>query len=67
MRRSISLAELAVCGEGERQEGNPAATSREDLVAGASPWRAENPMDVTGMKQGRASERGESRREGEKP
>jgi hypothetical protein len=67
MRRSISLAELAACGEGERQEGHPTVMSREDLVAGETPWRVENPMDVTGMKQGRASERGESRREGEKP
>jgi hypothetical protein len=50
----------------ERQEGNSGARSLGTCQRGETP-EERNPMGVTGMKQGRAFERGGNRREGEKP
>jgi len=50
----------------ERQEGIPRRRAWEPDSEG-KPLESENPMGVTGTKQGRTSGRGESRREGEKP
>jgi len=54
----------AMCGK--TPGGQFSGDEPEDLAVRENPWRA-NPMGVTGMKQGRTSERGVNRREGEKP
>jgi hypothetical protein len=59
--------QLAARGcEEKRREGNPAAEAAGLGCEGKS-LESENPMGVTGMKQGRALGRGASRRKGEKP
>jgi hypothetical protein len=54
------------CG-GETSRGQSSGDEPVDLAVRENPWRAKNPMGVSGMKQGRAFGRGVSRREGAKP
>jgi hypothetical protein len=61
------MRSLLCIAEEERQEGNLAGDEPERPDSEGNPLKSGNPMGVTGMKQGRAFKRGESRREGAKP